>query len=36
MSEKNEVMFTMVDHNTGIEKPLESGNGFEKTISSMF
>lgn len=35
MSEKNEVMFTMVDHNTGIEKPLESGSGFEKTISSI-
>jgi DNA repair exonuclease SbcCD ATPase subunit len=28
-------MFTMVDHNTGIEKPLESGSGFEKTISSI-
>jgi len=35
MSEKNEVIFTMVDHNTGIEKPLESGSGFEKTISSI-
>ena len=35
MSDKNEVMFTMVDHNTGIKKPLESGSGFEKTVSSI-
>jgi len=35
MSEKNEVLFTMVDHNTGIKKPLESGSGFEKTVSSI-
>jgi DNA repair exonuclease SbcCD ATPase subunit len=35
MSEKNEINFVMIDHNSGVEKPLESGSGYEKTISSI-
>lgn len=35
ISEKNEVEFIMIDNETRIEKPLSTGSGYEKTISSM-
>lgn len=35
MNEKSEVEFWMVDQVTGIEKPLNAGSGYEKTISSL-
>lgn len=35
ISEKNEVEFIMIDNETRIEKPLSTGSGFERTISSM-
>ena len=35
MNDKNEVEFWMVDTDTGIDKPLSSGSGFEKTVSSL-
>jgi len=35
MNDKSEVEFWMVDQITGIEKPLNAGSGYEKTISSL-
>ena len=35
MNEKSEVGFWMTDQMTGIEKSLNSGSGYEKTISSL-
>ena len=35
VNEKNEVEFWMVDNETNIEKPLSTGSGFEKTLSSL-
>ena len=35
VSDKNEVEFWMVDNNTGIEKLLVTGSGFEKTLASL-
>jgi DNA repair exonuclease SbcCD ATPase subunit len=35
MNEKSEVGFWMTDQGTGVEKPLNSGSGYEKTISSL-
>jgi DNA repair exonuclease SbcCD ATPase subunit len=35
MNEKSEVEFWMVDQATGIEKPLNAGSGYEKTVSSL-
>jgi DNA repair exonuclease SbcCD ATPase subunit len=35
INDKNEVEFIMTDNETGIEKLMTSGSGFEKTISSL-
>ena len=35
ISEKDEVEFWMVDNNTGIEKLMASGSGYERTIASL-
>ena len=35
ISEKNEVEFVMTDNDTGIEKLMVSGSGYEKTIASL-
>jgi len=35
ISEKNEVEFIMIDNDTGIEKLMVSGSGYEKTIASL-
>lgn len=35
ISDKNDVEFYMIDNSTGIEKLLNSGSGYEKTISSL-
>lgn len=35
INEKNEVEFIMVDNDTGIEKLMTSGSGYEKTIASL-
>lgn len=35
INEKSEVEFWMVDQLTGVEKPLNSGSGYEKTVSSL-
>lgn len=35
MNEKSEIEFWMVDCESGIEKPLSSGSGYEKTVSSL-
>jgi exonuclease SbcC len=35
ISEKDEVEFWMVDNNTGIEKLMSSGSGYERTIASL-
>lgn len=35
MNEKSEVEFWMVDQESEIEKPLNAGSGFEKTVSSL-
>lgn len=35
MNDKSEVEFWMVDQMTGIEKPLNAGSGYEKTVSSL-
>lgn len=35
MNEKSEIEFWMVDCESGIEKPLASGSGYEKTVSSL-
>jgi DNA repair exonuclease SbcCD ATPase subunit len=35
MNEKSEVEFWMVDQSTGVEKPLNAGSGYEKTVSSL-
>ena len=35
ISEKNEVEFVMIDNDTGIEKLMVSGSGYEKTIASL-
>jgi len=35
MNEKTEVEFWMIDEETGIEKPINAGSGYEKTVSSL-
>jgi DNA repair exonuclease SbcCD ATPase subunit len=35
MSDKNEVEFLMIDNNTGIEKLMTTGSGYEKTVASL-
>lgn len=35
MNEKSEIEFWMIDCESGIEKPLSSGSGYEKTVSSL-
>ena len=35
ISEKNEIMFVMIDDETRVEKPMGSGSGYERTIASM-
>ena len=35
INDKNEVEFIMVDNSTQLEKPISSGSGYEKTISSL-
>lgn len=35
MNEKTEVEFWMVDYETGVEKTINSGSGYEKTVSSL-
>ena len=35
ISDKNEVEFIMVDNGTGIDKSINSGSGYEKTIASL-
>ena len=35
MSDKNEVEFLMVDNNTGVEKLMTTGSGYEKTVASL-
>ena len=35
ISEKDEVEFWMIDNNTGIEKLMSSGSGFERTMASL-
>jgi DNA repair exonuclease SbcCD ATPase subunit len=35
MNDKSEVEFWMVDQMTGVEKPLNAGSGYEKTVSSL-
>ena len=35
INDKNEVDFIMTDNSTGIEKPMTSGSGYERTIAAM-
>lgn len=35
ISDKNEVEFIMIDNNTGVEKLMTSGSGYERTIAAM-
>ena len=35
VNDKNEVEFWMVDNDTGVEKLLSTGSGFEKTLASL-
>jgi DNA repair exonuclease SbcCD ATPase subunit len=35
MNEKTEIEFWMVDNQTGVQKPLNAGSGYEKTVSSL-
>ena len=35
INDKNEVDFVMIDNSTGIEKPITSGSGYERTIAAM-
>jgi DNA repair exonuclease SbcCD ATPase subunit len=35
MNDKNEIEFWMIDCESGVEKPLTSGSGYEKTVSSL-
>tara|TARA_B110000285_G_scaffold25475_1_gene24470 strand:+ start:3871 stop:6213 length:2343 start_codon:yes stop_codon:yes gene_type:complete len=35
ISDKNEIIFVMIDDETRIEKPMVSGSGYERTIASM-
>jgi len=35
INDKNEVEFVMIDNSTGVEKPMTSGSGYEKTIASL-
>jgi DNA repair exonuclease SbcCD ATPase subunit len=35
MNEKSEVEFWMIDQLSGVQKPLNAGSGYEKTISSL-
>ena len=35
INEKNEVDFIMIDNGTGIEKPMTSGSGYEKTVGAL-
>lgn len=35
INDKNEVDFIMIDNNTGVEKLMSTGSGYEKTISSL-
>jgi DNA repair exonuclease SbcCD ATPase subunit len=35
VNDKNEVEFVMIDNNTGVEKLMTTGSGYEKTIASL-
>lgn len=35
INDKNEVEFTMIDNSTGIERPITSGSGYEKTVGAL-
>jgi len=35
INEKNEVDFVMIDNNSGVEKSMTSGSGYERTIASL-
>ena len=35
LNEKSEVEFWMIDQDSGVEKSLSSGSGYEKTVSSL-
>lgn len=35
INDKNEVEFVMIDNSTGIEKPMVSGSGYERTIAAL-
>lgn len=35
INDKNEVEFIMIDNNTGVEKLMSTGSGYERTISSL-
>lgn len=35
INERHEIQFMMIDNETRVEKPLESGSGYEKTIASL-
>ena len=35
INDKNEVEFSMIDNNTGVEKLMSSGSGYERTIASL-
>lgn len=35
MNEKNEVEFIMIDNNSGVEKLMTTGSGYEKTVASL-
>jgi DNA repair exonuclease SbcCD ATPase subunit len=35
INDKNEIEFWMIDCESGVEKPLTSGSGYEKTVSSL-
>ena len=35
INDKNEVDFIMVDNSTGIERPITSGSGYEKTVGAL-
>jgi DNA repair exonuclease SbcCD ATPase subunit len=35
MNDKNEVEFVMIDSNSGVEKLMTTGSGYEKTVASL-
>jgi len=35
INDKNEVEFIMIDNSTGIERPITSGSGYEKTVGAL-